>query len=82
MFEITISTAKTKNKDIAFLINKLRPKLKSLKAIMVCEDFDGRENLAIATNENNKDLVVSLVFDAICEVLIRTYKEQVLYNNC
>ena len=81
MFEITISSAKTKNKEISILIDKIRPKLKSLKAIMVCEDFDGRENLAIATKESNKELLLSLIFDAIGEVIIKTFKEQVLLEN-
>ena len=29
---------------------------------MVCEEFDNRDNIAIASNENNKDLILSLVF--------------------
>lgn len=81
MFEITISSAKTKNKDISFIIHKLRPKLKGLKAIMVCEDFDGRVYLAIATNENNKDLLLSLLFDVVSDVIIRDYKEEVILAN-
>ena len=81
MFEITVSSAKTKNKDISFIINKLRPRLKAMKAIMVCEEFDGRVNLALAANENNKDLLLSLLFDAISEAIIRNYKEEVLLEN-
>ena len=77
MFEITISTAIKKSKDISFIINRLRPKIKSIKAIMVCEDFDGRINLAFATHESNKDLLVSLIFDVVCEAVIRSYKEEV-----
>jgi len=80
MFEITISSSKYKNKEISFIINKIRPKLKQIKAIMVCEEFDGRENLAIATNEQNKDFLLSLIFDLVSEVIIRFYKENVLLD--
>ena len=81
MFEITVSSAKTKNKDISFIITKLRPRLKAMKAIMVCEEFDGRVNLAFAVNENNKDIFLSLLFEAISETIIRNYKEEVLLEN-
>ena len=80
MFEITISSSKYKNKEISFIINKIRPKLKQIKAIMVREEFDGRENLAIATNEQNKDFLLSLIFDLVSEVIIRFYKENVLLD--
>jgi len=81
MFEITISTARNTEKDISFIINKLRPNLKSMKAILVCEDFDGRVNLAMAVNEHKKDLLISLVFDAISESVVRNYKERFLLKN-
>lgn len=81
MFEITLSSARNKYKHISFLIDKIRPKLKTINAVMVCEDFDGRENLAIASKNNDKDLILSFVFDAVSEAIIRTYKEEILFEN-
>jgi len=81
MFEMTISTAKVKSKDISFIINKLRPAFKSMKGIMVCEEFDNRENLALAVNDDKKDLAISLIFDAVSEAIIRSYKEEFLLQN-
>lgn len=81
MFEITISSAKSKSKDISFIIEKIKPRLKDFNCIMVCEEFDGRVNLALATNENNKDWFLSVVFDVVCEAIIRGYKEEIIKNN-
>ena len=80
MFEITVSSAKTKNRDIPFIIDKLRPKIKAIKAIMVCEEFDGRVNLAVATQEKNKDELLSHVFDVVSEAIVRNYKYSMLLN--
>ncbi len=81
MFEMTISTSQETSKDISFIVNRLRPSLKQLKAILICEDFDGRANLAFAVSESKKDLVTSLVFDAISEAIVRNYKERFLLKN-
>ncbi len=78
MFEMTLSTIKARNKDISFIINKLRPVVKNINGIMVCEEFDGRVKLAIAAHENKKDYLFSLAIDAVCEAIIRGYKEDYL----
>ena len=81
MFELTISTCKAKAKDITFILSRLRPKFKSMKGIIVCEEFDGRVYLALAVNEDKKDYALSLIFDAVAEAIIRDYKEEYLLEN-
>jgi len=71
MFEITVSSSKTKRKDISFIVKAIKPKLKQIRAVMVSECCGERENLAIATEEYNKELVLSWLFDAISETIIR-----------
>lgn len=78
MFELTLSTSSTKSSDITFLIKRLRPTIKSHHGIMVCEEFDKRVKLALAVNEDKKEVVLGAVFDAVAEVIIRSYKEQYL----
>ncbi len=78
MFELTISTNSAKSSDITFLIKRLRPTIKSHHGIMVCEEFDKRVKLALAVSEDKKDVVLGAVFDAVAEVIIRSYKEQYL----
>jgi len=77
MFEITVSSSKTKRKDISFIVKAIKPKLKQIRAVMVSECCGERENLAIATEEYNKELVLSWLFDAISETIIRNYKEEI-----
>lgn len=81
MFEITISTSKTKYKDIDFIFNLLKSKIKLIKGIIVSEEFDGRVKIAIAVPEDKKDYALGLIFDAISEAIIRDYKYEFLKNN-
>lgn len=81
MFEMTVSTSKARSKDISYIVGKLRSAVKSMKGIMVCEEFDGRTKLAIAVNEKKKDLMLSLIFDAVSEAIVRSYKEEFLIKN-
>ncbi len=81
MFEMTISTCKARSKDISYIINSLRPSIKAIKGIMVCEEFDGRVKLAIAVEESKKDYVLSLIYDAVSEAIVRGYKEEFLKKN-
>ena len=81
MYELTVSTSKAKSSDINFLVNKLRQPLKTLRGIMVCEESDSRVNLAIAVDDNKKDYALGVIFDAVCEVIIRSYKYDFLKKN-
>lgn len=78
MFEMTVSTVKAKSADITFIIDKIRPNIKSLRGLMVCEELDGRTKLAVAVEESKRDYCLSLLFDAIAEAIIRGYKEEYL----
>ena len=78
MFEITLSTNRARSNDISFLINKLRPVVKSMKGVMVCEEFDKRVKLALAVKEDKKDLLLGAVFEAVSECIVRSYKEEYL----
>lgn len=80
MFEVTISTTKSKSKDISFILNRLRSQIKALRGIIVCEEFDNRSKLGIAVYEDKKDLAISYIFDAVCEAIIRSYKEDYLLS--
>lgn len=80
MFEITISTDKSRMKDVLFIINRIRSQVKALKAIMVCEEIDKRSKLTIAVVEEKKDFLISIIFDAIAESIVRSYKEEYLYS--
>lgn len=81
MFELTVSTNKAKASDISFLMSFLKAPIKSIKGIIVSEEFDGRVKAAIAVPDESKDYAVSLVFDAISEVIIRDYKFEYFKNN-
>ena len=81
MFELTISTSKQKVKDINFIISKLRPCLKQIKGILVCEEIDGRVKLALAVHESKKDMFLGAIFDIIAEAIVISYKEEYLQNN-
>jgi len=81
MFEITISTTKSKSADISFLIERLRPMVKNVKGIMVCEEFEGRSKLAIAIKKEKKVKCLPLIYDAVAEVIIKDYKEEFLREN-
>lgn len=74
MFELTISTAKSRYKDIDFMHTLLKSKIKSMKGIMVSEEVDGRAKLAVAVSKDKKDVVLALIFDAIAETIIHSYK--------
>ena len=78
---MTISTTKSRAKDISFIIEKLRPHFKAIKGIMVCEEIDGREKLGLAVFEDKKDLALSYIFDAVSEAIIRDYKEEYFTKN-
>ncbi len=78
MFELTISTCKSKSGDISYILEKLRGPIKNMKGVLVCEEFDGRVKLALAVCDEKKDYLLSLVFDAISEAIIRDYKEEYL----
>lgn len=81
MFELTISTCKAKSSDINFIVGKLRQPLKSLRGIMICEESDGRINLAIAVDKTKKDYALGIIFDAVSEAIIRSYKYDFFMRN-
>lgn len=81
MFEITVSTSKSRNKDIDFIRSFLKNKIKSQKGLMASEEIDGRTKLAIAVSNEKKDFVLSLLFDAIAEVIVRNYKYEFFKKN-
>lgn len=74
MFELTISTEKSKEKDIDFIFSILKHKIRAIKGIVVSEEIDGRIKLALAVPEEKKEYVLSLVFDAISEAIVKSYK--------
>lgn len=80
MFEITISTHKSRQKDISFIINRIRSQMKLFKGIMVCEEIDNRVNLALAVKKDKKEMVLAVVFDAVAEAIVRGYKEEFLFE--
>lgn len=81
MFEMTLSEAKAKSKVITFIIGKLRGVVKNAKGIMVCEEYDQRICLAIAVRKDKKDFLLGVIFDAVCEAIIRFYKEDYLLSH-
>ena len=81
MFELTISTCKSKSSDISFIYKALKNKVKSLKGIIVCSEYEGRSSLAIAIDKEKKDFLFAMVFEAISEAIIRSYKFDFLKNN-
>ena len=81
MFELTISTSKAKSSDINYIINKIRKPIKNMHGILVMEEYEGRSNLAIAVDKSKKDYVLGLIFDAISEAIIRSYKYDFLNEN-
>lgn len=81
MFELTISTSKTKEKDIDFIFSMLKNKIRSVKGIVVSEEVDGRVKLSLAVPQSQKEFAVSLTFDAIAESIVQSYKHEFLKRN-
>lgn len=81
MFELTVSTCKAKSSDINFIVSRLRQPLKSMRGIMVCEESEGRVNLAIAVDKTKKDYALGIIFDAVSEAIIRSYKYDFFMKN-
>ncbi len=74
MYEITVSTCKNRVNDIEFLMAKIRPEIKSLKGILTYAEIDSRPKLAFAVPDDKKDYFLSLLFDGISDVIIKSYK--------
>lgn len=74
MFEIAVSTCQSRIKDIEFLMSKLRPEIKGLKGILTFAEIEKRPKLAFAVPDSKKDYFLSLLFDGICETIIKSYK--------
>lgn len=74
MFELTISTEKSKEKDIDFIFSILKRKIRAMKGIIVSEEIDGRTKLALAVPKEQKENALSLAFDAIAEAIVKSYK--------
>ena len=62
-------------------MSKMRPQIKSLKGILTYAEVEKRPKLAFAVPENKKDYFVAVLFDAICEAIIKSYKFEYFLNN-
>ena len=81
MFEITLSTCKNREYDIEFIMSKLMEEVKALKGILTYTEIERRSKVAIAVPENKKDYFLALLFDVICEAIIKSYKYEYFLNN-
>lgn len=81
MFELTVSTSKTNEKDIEFIFSMLKNKIRAVKGIVVSEEVDGRVKLSLAVPREQKEFAVSLTFDAIAESIVQNYKHDFLKRN-
>ena len=81
MFEITLSTCKNREYDIEFIMAKIRPEIKSLRGILTFAEVDGRQKLALAVPENKKDYFIAILFNTLCEAIIKSYKFEYFMKN-